>query len=282
MGVFKSINSWFGNITRKRHFSVQNNGEERWHADLSPIMFATISIAIVTLVFGVLLLLVAYTPLLDVLPGYRTHAGRSREMLMRNIVRVDSLERKMNDLLMYNESRILVVSGKTPITQSIKSDTLHRNKRIVSPSPADSLLRYKMENDERYRLVESKYNATLQNTLNAVSPMYGIISERFNSKSLLGVRINGAKDAQVSAVADGVVVSGEWTPSSGYNIIIQHKDNYVSVYRNLSVLFVQKGGRVQGGQTIGYAGGATEGKSMLEFELWREGKAVNPELYIVF
>lgn len=281
MGVFKSINSWFGNITRKRHFSVENNGEERWHADLSPVMFTTITIAIITLIFGVLLLLVAYTPLLDVMPGYRTHAGRSREMLMRNIVRLDSLERKMNDLLMYNESRILVVSGKTPITQSAKSDSLHRNKGYVAPSSADSLLRHKIENDAQYRLNKVKSNAIIDNTLNAIAPMYGIISERFNSKSLLGVRINGTKDAQVLAVADGVVVSSEWSPSAGYSMVVQHKDNYLSLYRNLSVSFVQRGSRVQGGQTIGYAGG-NDDKSMLEFELWREGRAVNPELYILF
>ena len=113
--------------------------------------------------------------------------------------------------------------------------------------------------------------------------MYGLISERFNSQGLLGVRINGTKDAQVSAIADGVVVLSEWTPESGHGVVIQHKDNYLSVYRNLSGVLLSKGERVQGAQAIGYAGGDKEAElSMLEFELWREGKAVNPELYIIF
>lgn len=283
MALFSKINSLFGSIVRKRHIVVFDNEEERWHADLSPTMLTAISIAIVTLVFGVLLVLVAYTPILDLMPGYRTNAGRSREMLIRSIVRIDSLERKMNEMLTYNENRILVVSGKTPAMQSVKNDSLHRSKTFVAPSKADSLLRQKIESDERYRLNDAKPNVAIQNTLNAVSPMYGLVSERFNSKGLLGIRVNGTKDAQVSAIADGVVVSSEWTPESGYGVVIQHKDNYLSVYRNLSGVLLSRGERVQGAQAIGYAGGDKESDlSMLEFELWREGKAVNPELYIIF
>ena len=283
MGLFKNIGAWVGGIFRKRTISVLDNTEESWHAELSPAMLTTICVALVTLVFGVLLLLVAYTPLLDLLPGYRTNAGRSREMLIRSIVRIDSLERKMNDMLTYNENRILVVGGKTPAMQSVKNDSIHRNKVYVAPSKSDSLLRQKMENDERYRLNVAKPTAAQQGVLNAVSPMYGIISERFSDKGLLGVSITGAQDAQVTAVADGVVVMSEWSPENGYYIVIQHKNDFVSVYRHLSASLLSKGAQVQGAQIVGYAGNASDGElSLLEFELWQKGKAVNPELYIIF
>ena len=283
MGLFDKINSWFGSAVRKRQIAVFDNNEKQWHADLSPAMLTTIGVAVVTLIFGVLLILVAYTPLLDLMPGYRTNAGRSREMLIRSIVRIDSLERKMNDMLTYNENRILVVSGKTPAMQSVKSDSLHRSKTFVAPSKEDSLLRKKIENDERYRLNTATANPAAQNTLNTVAPMYGLISERFNSQGLLGVRINGAKDAQVSAIADGVVILSEWSPEAGHSLVIQHKNNYISIYRHLSGVLASKGAQVQGAQAIGYAGSDNnEDLSMLEFELWREGKAVNPELYIIF
>ena len=263
--------------------SLFDNNEELWHAEMSPMKMTAVGVAVITIVFGVLLILVAYTPLLDLMPGYRTHAGRSREMLIRSIVRIDSLERKMNDMLTYNENRILVVGGKTPAMQSVKNDSLHRSKTFVAPSKADSLLRQKIENDERYRLNGAKPNATIQNALNAVAPMYGIISERFNAKGLLGVRMNGTRDAQVSAIADGVVVLSEWSPEAGYSVVIQHKENYLSVYRHMSGVLLSAGERVQGAQAIGYAGSDKEEElSMLEFELWREGKAINPELYIIF
>ncbi len=283
MGMFKSIGAWFSGLFRKRKISVLDNNEESWHAELSPAMMTTICVAIVTLVFGVLLLLVAYTPLLDLMPRYRTNAVRSREMLIRSIVRIDSLERKMNEMLTYNENRILVVSGKTPAMQSVKNDSLHRSKVYVAPSKADSLLRHKIENDERYRLNLTKPSAEAQSALNAVAPMYGLVSERFNSKGLLGVRINGAKDAHVCAIADGVVVQSDWSPESGYCVVIQHKNNFVSLYRHLAGSLLSKGQQVQSAQVIGYAGSDKDAElSMLEFELWREGKAVNPELYIIF
>ena len=283
MGLFKSIGSWVGGLFRKRRISVLDNNEESWHAELSPVMLSTICIALVALVSAVLLALVAYTPLLDLMPRYRTNAGRSREMLIRSIVRIDSLERKMNEMLTYNENRILVVSGKTPAMQSVKNDSVQRSKAFISPSKADSLLRKKIETDERYRLNSVKPSAAAQNALNAVAPMYGLISERFNSKGMLGVRINGAKDAQVCSIADGVVVVSEWTPESGYCVIIQHKNNFVSVYRHLAGSLLSRGQQVQGAQAIGYAGNGDDTElSMLEFELWREGKAVNPELYIIF
>ena len=278
MELWERMKEWADEATRKHQISLHDNGEERWSADISPLKLTTIGVAIVTLIFGVLLLLVAYTPILDLLPGYRTNAAQSREMLIHNIVRIDSLERKINDMLTYNENRILVVNGKTPAIQSVQKDSLEQNKEFVAPSKADSLLRKKMENDERYRFNEAGVAASL----NGVAPMYGVISERFNAKNLLGIRMNGAKAAQVSAVADGVIVAKEWSPEAGYSVVIQHKDNYLSVYRNLSEVLASKGERVKGSQAIGTAAGKETDKSVLEFELWRDGSAVNPELYLIF
>lgn len=278
----KDRNIW-ARLTQKRRVTISDsNNEEKWHTEFSHATLITTSVAVVALIFGILLLFVAYTPILDILPGYRTNAVRSREMLIRSIVRIDSLERKMNDMLAYNENRILVVGGKTPAMRSAQSDSLRGNKSYVAPSKEDSLLRRQIENDRRYRLVEGT-TQNLQSTLNASLPMYGIISERFSGKDMLGVRISGTKDATVSAIAEGVVVSSNWSPETGHSIIIQHKNNFVSAYRNLSASLVTKGEQVRGAQAIGYAGGDSSSElSTLEFELWREGKAVNPELYIIF
>lgn len=283
MKLLEKINFWIGEARRKRRVAIYDKNEEVWHADLSLIKSGAIGVAIIALVFGVLLLLVAYTPLLDIMPGYRTNAGRSREMLIRSIVRIDSLERKVNDMLTYNENRILVVSGKTPAMQSVKNDSLQRAKAFVAPSQADSLLRQKIENDENYRLNTTKPNQVEQSALNAVAPMYGIVSERFNAKALQGIRINGTKEAQVLATADGVVLLNEWSPEKGHCVVIQHNNNFVSLYRNLSSVVITKGEQVKGAQAIGCAGSdQDETLSMLEFELWSNGKVVNPELYIVF
>ena len=270
-------------MRHNRAFSLLCNDSLLWRANLSPAMILTIGVAIVTIIMGVLLVLVAYTPLLDMMPGYRTNAVRSRELLIQSVVRVDSLERKLNDMLAYNENRILVVGGKTPAMQSSKNDSLQRAKQYVAPSKADSLLRHKMENDERYRLNTTPSAQSKSGVLNAVSPMKGIISDRFNSNDLHGIRINGNAGEQVSSIADGTVLLTEWLPESGHCVVVQHKGNFISLYRNLSNILVTKGAQVKGAQAIGYAAN-TKNKEVatLEFELWSDGKAVNPELYIVF
>lgn len=283
MKFLEKLNSWFAEARRKRSFTISDNQEELWHTELSPLKLIAIGVAVVTILFVVQLLLVAYTPLLDLMPGYRTNAGRSREVLIRSIVRIDSLERKVNDLINYNENRILVVRGKTPAVPSVQNDTLNRAKGFVAPSKADSLLRQKIENDESYRLNASKQGLAVQDAFNTVAPMTGIISEKFNSKELLGVRINGAKESQVVAIADGVVLLNEWSPEKGHCVVVQHNNNYVSLYRGLASVIVTKGMQIKGSQAIGVAGSnKDETKSVLEFELWRDGKAVNPELYIIF
>lgn len=271
-----------GNLMRKRRVTIYDNNSEQWHTDISPATTIAASVAVVALIFGILLILVAYTPILDVLPGYRTNAVRSRELLVRSIVRIDSLERKMNDMLAYNENRILVVSGKTPTMRTTQSDSLRRDKSFVAPSKEDSLLRRQIENDERYRLVKGAVQSS-QSNFDTTAPMYGIIAERFSGKDMLGVKIRGTKSAQVMAIAEGVVISSDWSPSEGHSIIVQHKDNFVSAYRNLSGSLISRGERVRGAQIIGYAGGGeTAELSTLEFELWHDGKAINPELYIIF
>ena len=202
MRWFDKINARFAALFRKRRFVILDGADERWGAELSPITFTAILLSLVALIFGILLLLVAYTPLLDIMPGYRTNAGRSREMLIRSIVRIDSLERKMNEMLTYNENRILVVGGKTPVTKMAQNDSLRRSKSGVLPSKEDSLLRQQIENDPRYRLNTASPNILAQSELNAISPMYGLISERFSAKgSLLGVKINGKPEAPVTAIA---------------------------------------------------------------------------------
>ena len=76
-----------------------------------------------------------------------------------------------------------------------------------------------------------------------------------------------------------------WTPETGYIIEVQHAGNLLSVYRNLSQSLVTPGQRVRRGEVIGTntealadAGDA----KILTFELWNNGKPVDPEGYIVF
>lgn len=282
MILFEKIALWWHNIFRKHRISISTpeNDHVSWYTHLSVMGMITVVTALIFIIFGILLLLVAYTPILDTMPGYRTDATRSRETLVRTLIRIDSLERKMNDMLIYNENRILVVEGKTPVSRSLPTDTLQRSKSIIAPSRADSLLRHQMENDPAYTLREG---STSRRNINAVKPMEGIISERFNAKiGLHGIRMAGAPETQIVATADGTIVTADWSPEQGNCIIIQHDNGMMSVYRALSSTIVSKGERVKAGEVIGYSSTEDDAAALFEFELWSNGKPLDPESHIIF
>ncbi len=283
---FADANDSFRDLFRRWRISVSDpeNRLETRYIHMSPAGFAMSVVATLFLIFCIVLALVAYTPVLDFLPGYRTDATKSRETLMRTLIRIDSLERRMNDMLAYNESMILVVDGKTPAMRSVQNDSLPRDKSIVPTSPADSVLRRQMESDGKYGIRTSSATGGRSNII-AVAPMDGIIAERFDMKSnSYGIRIAGAPESQIVAIADGTVLLNDWSPETGNSIAIQHHNGMISVYRRLSGTLVRKGQRVKGSEVIGYstAGDGKDDLSTFAFELWVDGKPADPESYILF
>ena len=88
----------------------------------------------------------------------------------------------------------------------------------------------------------------------------------------------------VKSVLEGTVISATWTSDGGYVISIQHRDNFISVYKHNSILLRKVGDKVKPGESIAIIGNSGELTSgpHLHFELWKEGVPLNPEEYIIF
>ena len=98
-----------------------------------------------------------------------------------------------------------------------------------------------------------------------------------------GVRIAAAASDRITAIDNGTVVLSLWTPETGYMVELQHANNLLSVYKGLSQSLVTTGQTIRAGEMVGYNAEAEEGEVRLfEFELWNNGKPVDPEGYIVF
>lgn len=289
MDFLRKIRFWWRGFFRKRRFSMLNatDNSEEWHLHLSPASIIAGLVSFVLLLFILILSLVAYTPVLEFLPGYRTEADRSRENLVQNIIRLDSMERMMNQMMTYNRNIALIMEGKTPVMRTVaSSDSSRLSKVLVMPSHEDSLLRAQMEGDGPYSLSASRNESrrALRESMELLAPVEGILTEKFDvANGRLGVGIVATADAPVSAIERGTVIQSLWSPDSGYTIIIQHANNLLSVYRNLSQSLVTTGQAVRGGEQIGYNAEPVNGEVRLfGFELWNNGKPVNPESYIVF
>ena len=286
MKFLKNIRAWQRNFFRKRRFNMLNatDNSEEWHMHLSPASIFAAFVSFALLLFILILTLVAYSP---VLPGYRTEADRSRESLVQNIIRLDSMERMMNDMLTYNQNIALIMEGKTPVARVLaNSDSTRATKVLVMPSPEDSVLRAQMEGDGEYAVTGRSGGSrrSVREAIELATPVEGIITDRFDIRNgNFGIRIAAAASDRIAAVDNGTVVLSLWTPETGYMVELQHAGNLLSVYKGLSQSLVTKGQTIRAGELIGYNAEAEQGEVRLfEFELWNNGKPVDPEGYIVF
>ncbi len=277
-------------LTDKRQLSMRDRttDELHWKMNLSPLGFGGALIAVVVIIFGALLLLMAYTSILDILPGYRTKSERTREALVESVMRIDLMERNMAELLAYNEAVATIMGGSTPALHStVMTDTIRYDKSRILSTRADSLLRAALESTTgEYSLANTKPLKSEAAMFSA--PMRGTITRNFDApESSYDVAIMplDGEDA-VAAIENGTVIATESMAEGTKSVTIQHSDGYISVYKSLGEVLVRKGQAVQSGAVIGRLSNAdaTEESTSTElgFELWRDGTAVDPERYILF
>ena len=113
-------------------------------------------------------------------------------------------------------------------------------------------------------------------------PTRAKISTRFNSKRNTsvrwqGVRFGNALDEPIRAIYHGRVVFADWLRGYGLLVIIDHGDNYMSLYAHNNSLSVEEGQWVDSDTVIALAGntGGQEDAG-LYFEIRYEGEPQNP------
>ncbi|MDP2824384.1 MAG: peptidoglycan DD-metalloendopeptidase family protein [Sulfuritalea sp.] len=114
-------------------------------------------------------------------------------------------------------------------------------------------------------------------------PVKGAIAGRFGSPraeggaAWKGIFIRAAEGVEVKAVAGGAVVFSDWLRGFGNLLIIDHGDDFLSVYGNNESLLAAVGASVKSGEsvaTVGNSGGNPD--SGLYFELRHRGQPFDP------
>ncbi|MFB3081689.1 MAG: murein hydrolase activator EnvC [Nitrosomonadaceae bacterium] len=118
-------------------------------------------------------------------------------------------------------------------------------------------------------------------------PIRGEIVNRFGGPrsdggvSWKGLFIRSSIGKNVKAIASGQVVFADWLRGFGNIVIVDHGDNYMSLYGNNQTLAKKVGNTIHGGDTIaivGNSGGNPD--SGLYFELRHKGKPFDPLKWI--
>lgn len=244
-------------------------------------------------IFGIFLVL--FTPLKNLVPGYKGY-GNDRAVFDLT-ERIDSLERAMNAQEKYNVGFRKMLTNGAETEKDFPRDTSHLLKDSTNDIPlseAELILRAGNGSGD---LDTGTINANGAKTLSTlrrnerlesmflITPVSGAVSMGFQpDKKHYGIDIIAPKNTAVKAVADGFVISSDWTLETGNTIAVQHANNVVSFYKHNATLLKKTGDHVKSGEAIAIIGNTGEQTTgpHLHFELWKDGRAVNPAEYIRF
>jgi murein DD-endopeptidase MepM/ murein hydrolase activator NlpD len=223
-----------------------------------------IFISVIGLLLSILVIsFIVFTPVKRLIPGYGDISDNRK--FIELTAKLEELENEVAASEIYTKGLQNLLTG---------------NKESENESPSVSQPQIITKDD----LSDSKRAQEL-NFLRFITPITGTISAVYQPMiNHYGVDIIAAKNTPIKSIMDGVVISGDWTANMGNTIYIQHQKNVVSVYKHLSVSLVKTGDLVKTGQAIGIIGNSGEMTTgpHLHFELWYDGKSVNPTSFIHF
>jgi septal ring factor EnvC (AmiA/AmiB activator) len=119
---------------------------------------------------------------------------------------------------------------------------------------------------------------------------YGVVKVRYGTQrspidrsipiKSNGVRIATNKGEKVRAVFEGTVMR-IITPKNGNNTVLIRHGDYITIYKNLSKIYVQNGDKVKTKQLIGEVlTNRASGEAILSFNIYKDGKFQNPAHWI--
>ena len=247
------------------------------------VFFGTLSIFLVVAT----LYLIAFTPLREYIPGYADF--NTRQVLRDLMIRTDSLERDLHRKDLYINNIRNIVEGRDPDEVFLEEITNPETFEIqtLNRSREDSILRAEIESmgASGSWIYEEPLLAHGMHHHLFYPPAKGIITNHFDpANNHFGIDIVADRNEAIKAALDGTVIISAWTINTGYTIGIQHSNNLMSMYKHNSILLKQEGDYVRAGEAIAIIGetGLYSTGTHLHFELWFDGRPVNPMDYIVF
>lgn len=235
---------------------------------------------------------ISFTPLKRAIPGYADI--QENKVYVDLLTTVKQLEREADENTIYIQKMQKLLRGDhLPDTEEVSMgelDTLG-SASIVDRVEEDELLRQRIAPPSTRGLPlpriinNSRSNPQSLEGRALIAPLKGVISAPFQSaKEHYGIDILAPALSPIKSVDNGMVISADWTMETGYTIGVQHDDNLISYYKHNSALLKKTGEIVAAGEAIaiiGNTGHLTSGPH-LHFELWYNGRSLDPSRFIEF
>ncbi|MGC4040919.1 MAG: M23 family metallopeptidase [Flavobacterium sp.] len=229
--------------------------------------------------------IIAFTPLREFIPGYAS--SELKKNATEIALKSDSLTVALKKNEAYIQSIRKVLTGdleyakfnKDSITATAAEPV---DEEEMKPSKADLKLREEVQREDKYNLFEK---AKPKATTVLFPPVKGMVTEKYNpANKHYAVDIALAKNTPIKSISSGKVIFADWTSNTGNVVIIRHNNGFISVYKHAASLTVSQGDAVRTGEVIALAGSTGQESTgvHLHFELWKDGYAVDPGIFIEF
>jgi len=227
---------------------------------------------------ALLSLLIIYTPIRNILPGY---SANLRQQLVNESAKVDSLGTEMELNRKYLSMVRQIVAGEVQVDTIPTMDSLqmvYRDQLLQAKSQAaeEFMAQYEAQERDNFQLFDIQESTPVYTLFR---PVQGVVLQHSSPENnTFAITIRTSENESISSVLAGAVVYINYDIDNTYTMMVQHSNSYVSIYRHVGRPIKQVGDAVQAGECIG----VSSSKLDLLFELWQNGKNINPEEVIVF
>jgi len=234
----------------------------------------------------VVMLLLKITPLGNLMFGGENDQLRSQVIDISKKVRALDDSLKNRDRQLTNIKQVLV---NNPDTTFKISDTGLNTKAVNKPNSVNnSLGKQDFSEIENYEMLSHNqiiFSKVLSQSPDfpADYPLKGTFTRGYNrEEGHNGIDIAAKNGTEIHAIAEGAVISTNWTINYGYVIRIQHGNGFISVYKHCAELRKGEGDIVMKGNIIGTVGnaGVMSSGPHLHFELWKNGIPLDPRKFL--
>lgn len=206
--------------------------------------------------------------------------SNQHEAVLQRLVAQKQQQQLLQQRIFALRQKLLVALGLQTKSKQQQMDLLITNQQALQRTLA------KLKSQHIQLQVQGRSFAQLRGKLSW--PVKGAIASSFGAhidsgeQRLNGVVIKAALGAPVHAIYDGKVIFANWLRGFGLLVIINHGNNYMSLYARNRAIFVKVGSVVSAGDVIaetGNSGGYN--KSSLYFEVRQNGSPLNPSQWCV-
>jgi murein DD-endopeptidase MepM/ murein hydrolase activator NlpD len=283
---------WFDRLRNKYRLIILNETtfEEKLSFRLSRLNVFVVTGTLVILLIFLTTYIIAFTPLREYIPGYQSITAQKEIYDIQ--LKADSIEKELRAKEIFLSNIQKIIGGGIPkdtANQAPSDSSIIKYRKTKANASEDELaLRSDYEKETQYNLTPTKGNKNSESSIRSINfftPVKGTVTTKFNlTEKHYGIDVTTAKEEPVKAALDGTVVFADFTVKTGYVIGIQHRLNFMTIYKQNSLLLKAPGQYIRAGEPIAVVGNSGETKSgpHLHFELWHNGVPVNPLEYIDF